>query len=87
MIKSLLDRPEWQARAGCRDMDTNLFFPTSSGRLPNHYLDLIGRVCTPCPVRVKCLAFGLSLDVDTPGVWGGKTARQLRRMRAEAAST
>ena len=50
MFADLCHRPDWQSRAQCRGMGTNVFFPslgvsTAAARA----------VCASCEVRVECL--------------------------------
>lgn len=61
---------EWVRSAACRELDTNLFYPTS-GRRPTEAL----AVCAECPVRNDCLEYALN-NHQHWGVWGGMTERQ-----------
>lgn len=40
-------------------------------------------VCARCDVAAQCLEYALRNN-ETRGVWGGKTAMQLRRMRRQS---
>ncbi len=58
-------RQLWEAQAGCRDLDTAIFFSDD--------LDEIGdakRVCLSCPVRARCLDAAVDRG-EQYGIWGG----------------
>ena len=55
----------WTLEAGCRDLDTRMFFSDD--------LDDIGeakRTCLACPVRSRCLDAAVDRG-EQYGVWGG----------------
>ena len=76
MFADLCHRPDWQSRAQCRGMGTNVFFPslgvsTAAARA----------VCASCEVQDECLDAALA-DETTEGIWGGvskKARREIRR--------
>ncbi len=68
----------WKARAACRGMDPEWFFPE---RGDHDTLRSVIAVCTECPVRIDCLDYALAAN-EKAGVWGGTTGRQRRRMTA-----
>ena len=70
----------WRERAGCRDLDTDLFFPVGEGAEAQVQIDAAKTVCASCPVRDECLAFALDTRQDA-GVWGGMTEDERRRHR------
>lgn len=80
----------WQERGRCRDLDTELFYPSSDNESPVQRQSreaAAKAVCGGCPVRSECLAWALASG-ERFGVWGGKTERerqmlasQRRRMR------
>lgn len=45
------DAADWMSRANCRNMDTNLFFPTNG----QGYDPFVKEVCGSCPVQEQCL--------------------------------
>jgi WhiB family redox-sensing transcriptional regulator len=66
LLAELLHRPEWHARAACRNTSPASFF--ADGRAA----PTIARakaVCAGCPVRAECEACGFA--GDETGVWGG----------------
>lgn len=65
---------EWRHDAACRDMDPELFFPGTGGRIAGRKALA---VCARCPVRTDCLDWALKAP-EKDGVWGGTTARQRR---------
>lgn len=62
---------DWMAQAACRDMDTNVFFP--SGPEFEKRAQAVA-VCNTCPVQAQCLAHALDTPEDN-GVWGGVPER------------
>lgn len=67
----------WRARAECRDMDTDLFFP-GKGVIPREALEACGR----CPVTAQCFDEQMAFSAAHQfGVWGGTTALARLRMR------
>ena len=73
----------WTEQAACKDLPTDLFFPSDQGALAADHPALI--VCRRCTVRDRCLADALKVNRhDDHGVRGGLTPRQrdlLRRGR------
>ncbi len=68
---------DWQMRAACRDLDSELFFHPANERGPVATArDRAAKVvCAGCPVMEECR--GHALEVHEPyGVWGGLTARE-----------
>lgn len=66
-------RPGWQRLANCRDMDTNVFFPTKGDSQSE-----AKEACNGCVVRAECLAAGMT---EKWGVWGGESERGRKRIR------
>ncbi len=71
-----LIRPEpWVQDARCAELDPELWFPEQGGTaVPAK------KICGSCDVRVQCLAYALRTGQEE-GVWGGKSARQLGKIR------
>lgn len=72
----------WQDLAGCRDADTELFYPEAGKRSGP-----AKAFCARCPVRRQCLAHALEVG-ERHGVWGGLSEderRAVRRRDLEAA--
>lgn len=67
-----MKRQEWQAKAKCRQVPADQFFP-GAGRPSNK---LRGQ-CEGCPVREECLEFVLSSPWRPCGIWAGLTAKEL----------
>ena len=78
-----LERPEWQAQARCRGMDTELFFALEpkAGRAIRDLYAKARRVCACCPVRVECLIWGLK---DGYGVFGGLSPLERQLLRNDS---
>lgn len=71
---------EWMNRALCAEeqIDPNVFFPETAT------IDAAIAVCIRCPVARKCLEFALSFPDNLDfGVWGGTSARERDRIRAQ----
>jgi hypothetical protein len=66
---------EWRSQAACRNIDSELFFPTAEGgRMRALQVSAAKAVCAGCPVRVQCLA-----EARIPyGIAGGLTAEERR---------
>jgi WhiB family redox-sensing transcriptional regulator len=69
----------WKARAACRDVATELFFPGAA----EEDVSAAKAVCAGCPVRSPCLAFAVLTGQDD-GVWGGTDAAERKRYRRRA---
>ena len=78
-LADLYDRPAWMRDALCREpayRDVE-WFP---GR--GQPADEAQAICARCIVRPECLAYALTLDRDTPGIWAGTSSRSRRPLRA-----
>ena len=56
----------WMARGSCREVDPELFFPTS-GRGVNE----AKRVCASCEVVTQCLEYALNENIEH-GIWAAR---------------
>ncbi len=65
----------------CRDKDPDLWFPDHDERTTAYgeQADEAIKICNVCPVKDKCLEYGL--EYETYGVWGGTTPSMRREMR------
>lgn len=77
---SLITPEPWVAEAACAEIDPEWGFP-EKGYSP----EPARAICLACPVMDECLAFALRTG-QTSGVWGGKTERQLAKLRRTAAA-
>src|SRR5436305_8397651 len=70
-------KPEWQARAACKDCDPELFFPlgTTGAAVPD--IEWAKTICGACPVQSECLDFALKTRQEF-GIWGGTTEDERR---------
>jgi WhiB family redox-sensing transcriptional regulator len=66
----------WVAKANCRGLRTNLFYPERGDDSSEPKA-----VCVGCAVREECLTFAMD-NGERHGVWGGLSERQRRRLRA-----
>jgi WhiB family transcriptional regulator, redox-sensing transcriptional regulator len=71
---------DWRIVAACRNVDPKVFFPQS-----DLFSNRAKLICSTCPVREQCLAWAMATD-QLHGVWGGKTAKERRRMGVPAKS-
>lgn len=78
---ALITPEPWMQDALCAQTDPEIFFPEKGGK----GADDARKVCGGCDVRTDCLDFALRTGQDE-GVWGGKSARQLGKLRRAAAA-
>ena len=73
---------EWQVRAACRGLDAAMFFHPENerGASRRRRVDRAKRACAPCPVRVACLEWAMTIE-KSYGVWGGLSAEERDEMR------
>jgi hypothetical protein len=76
-LMQLVERPRWMKRAACRGLDASLFFPERGEMVSPE----ARQVCAECEVRVECLHYAIAIK-ERDGVWGGRSGRQRRDMRA-----
>jgi WhiB family transcriptional regulator, redox-sensing transcriptional regulator len=67
---------EWMARAACREVDPEVFFPSDGAGVK-----VAKQVCARCDAAVECLEYALEQRLEH-GVWGGASERERRRMRS-----
>ena len=74
---------DWIKQAACRGMDTNLFFPE---RGDTDGYKRATAICRACDVRPQCAQYGAELDRQelTPGIFGGLSQRQRRKLKGAA---
>lgn len=72
---------ELDAPAAEREAMAELFFPVSESA--EHQIRRAKEICQSCPVQGSCLQFALRGGEDV-GIWGGLTASERRRLRAES---
>lgn len=63
--------------AACRAHDINLWFE------PEH-TETAKTICAQCPMIDACLAYALTLPVDTEGIYAGRTQHELHKPRRAA---
>ena len=71
---------DWREGAACRDVEPELFFPSSTGAGLQMQTDQAKAVCHGGPVLDRCLGFALGTD-QTEGIWGGLTTQERRAAR------
>lgn len=87
-MTDMADRADtnWRARAACKGVDPELFFPETTDEaldepLVRQQVEAAKAVCRRCPVREQCL--DEALERLPHGVAGGMTEHERRRARAE----
>jgi WhiB family redox-sensing transcriptional regulator len=78
-LRDLLAPPSWHARAACRGVDPEMFFPKQGAN--QHQIAKCKAICGACPVRAECLNEALS-NFEAWGIFGGMT-RDERREEAK----
>ncbi|MFF0305583.1 WhiB family transcriptional regulator [Streptomyces sp. NPDC004562] len=63
-------RLNWLEDAGCRGLDTELFFPAGPKGPGRRQADEAKAVCRMCPVRRQCASWALA-TAQQYGIWGG----------------
>ena len=71
---------DWKARAACRAVTPDLFFPLGSTGEAVDQIQAAKAVCRGCPVRHECLRFALETNQEA-GVWGGTSEDERRVLR------
>lgn len=77
-MTAAVDGAEWMDRAACVGADPELFFP-ARGKTDD--VAVAKAICRSCPVSTDCLEHAL-VNGERHGVWGGKSERERRRLRA-----
>lgn len=76
-VKILPPLGDWSERARCRNVNPNVFQPTTQDEAGSYAAK---QICAQCPVREPCREYAL---VNYPkGIWGGCTEADLRRIRS-----
>lgn len=71
-LEQLVNRPAWMARAACRGMPIELFFPERGASTKE-----AKATCAGCPVQTDCLDYALEIgERNITGVWGGTSGRE-----------
>jgi WhiB family redox-sensing transcriptional regulator len=78
-LRDLLAPPSWHARAACRGVDPEMFFPKQGAN--QHIVTRCKAICATCPVRPECLDEALA-NFENWGIFGGMT-RDERRAEAK----
>lgn len=69
---------EISEQAGCRGLDTELFYPDRDVFTRDEER-MFARMCVECPVMLMCLEWGLAHE--RYGIWGGTTPVMRQRER------
>ena len=74
----ILERPDWQEKASCRGVPTEIFFPDNPGGQDSVY-NKAREFCRQCEVTTQCLAYALEHETGQRcryGVFGGLSPRE-----------
>lgn len=77
-VPAWLDLPDFRDAALCGQVDPDLFFPEHGGNTK-----AARELCGSCPCAVECLTW--ALKHETPGIWGGTSELERKRMLAARA--
>ena len=78
------DEDRWRALAACKDVETDIFFPTKGDSRKK--IDRAKAVCNDCMVKKECLDYSLTFEErKMPGIWGGLTGIERRYERQRRA--
>lgn len=72
-------QPEWMRESLCAQTDPDLFFP--EGKYDR--ASTARQICGACPVLAQCRDYALN-HPGLYGIWGGMSASERRKARAEA---
>ena len=70
---------DWRADALCAQVGGELFFSETTDTAITRAAK---RICGDCPVQAECLNDALTADTNPPGVFGGTSKGERRRIRA-----
>lgn len=77
---------DWQARALCRNVDTDVFFPDRPGPLSKRAWSIARSVCGCCPVAKQCLDDAMEIEQasrgERYGMFGGLTPAERQTLSA-----
>ena len=74
------DTEDWRAKASCRSIDPDLFFPVGTTGMALSQIDQAKAVCRDCVAREACLEFALATNQES-GIWGGTAEDERRKLR------
>lgn len=73
----------WMSDAACSGMDTNIFYPSSSGVLGSREVERAKQICATCQVILECRIYARTASKGH-GVWGGGARRHAASERQDA---
>ena len=78
----LIETPDWQHKAACRDLDSRIFFPDNQVKSDKR----ARKICRGCPVQAECLSWALSWPAHyDSGIYAGTNAKERQKLRRRAA--
>lgn len=75
------EHDKWKAKAACRGMDPELFYPERGDWVA---VENARAICATCNVTAECLDYALGM-AEGLGIWGGYSERQRRQMKRKRA--
>ncbi|WP_124390575.1 WhiB family transcriptional regulator [Rhodococcus wratislaviensis] len=79
---------DWQLRARCRYMDSDLFFAKDNEKKGARVRRerVAKEICRECPVRHQCFEYAMAAR-ELFGVWGGTSESDRKRLRERHSGT
>ena len=77
-FNAVIKAKSWLDQANCRNMDTEIFFPTDGENVSS----FVKEVCNECPVTKECLWYA-NESYSTMGVFAGLGARARQDWRTK----
>lgn len=69
---------EWLDQAACREMDPDIFFPSSGGAIGHEETERAKAACSRCGVSTHCRDWAIETN-QVEGIWGGLSLTERRR--------
>lgn len=76
-----MNYPKWTGDEPCRQIDPEIFFPSSFMGLQGADKRLLVDMCNSCPSREPCLMWAVRHEAE--GWWAGTTPNERKRMRRQ----
>jgi WhiB family redox-sensing transcriptional regulator len=76
-----MNYPEWTGDEPCRQIDPELFFPSSFNALRTKDKQLLKDMCASCPSQEPCLMWAIRSESE--GWWAGTTPTDRKYLRRE----
>jgi WhiB family redox-sensing transcriptional regulator len=74
-----MNYPEWTGDEPCRQIDPELFYPSSFNAVRTRDKALMREICDSCPSKEPCLMWAIRSEVE--GWWAGTTPKDRKQLR------